>query len=81
MPQLTGIVKKVVLNKGFGFIAPTDPEHNGGADLFFHASATSPRELFDNLSADTAVRFEIDTETRDNRPRAVNVQLAVAAKQ
>lgn len=77
MPQLTGIVKKVVLNKGFGFISPTDQSHNGGIDLFFHASATSPRELFDNLSADTAVRFEIETAVRDGRPRAVNVQLAV----
>lgn len=75
MPQLTGIVTKVILNKGFGFIAPTDSTNSGGADLFFHASATSPRELFDNLSADTAVRFEIETSVRDNRPRAVNVQL------
>jgi len=75
MAQLTGTVSKVILNKGFGFITPTDPEHNGGADLFFHASATNPRALFDNLSADTAVRFEIETSARDARPRAVNVQL------
>jgi len=76
MPQLTGTIRKVVLNKGFGFIAPTDSTQNGGADLFFHASSTSPRELFDNLSADTAVRFEIEVAAKDNRPRAVNVQLA-----
>jgi cold shock CspA family protein len=77
MPQLTGIVSKVILNKGFGFITPADVSKSGGVDLFFHASATNPRELFDNLSADTAVRFEIETSVRDSRPRAVNVQLAL----
>ena len=77
MAQLTGTVSKVILNKGFGFITPADLSKSNGADLFFHASATNPRELFDNLSADTAVRFEIETSVRDSRPRAVNVQLAI----
>lgn len=75
MPQLIGTVSKVILNKGFGFITPADLTKSGGADLFFHASATNPRELFDNLSAETAVRFEIELSARDARPRAVNVQL------
>lgn len=77
MPQLTGMVSKVILNKGFGFITPADISQSGGVDLFFHASATNPRELFDNLSADTPVRFEIEVSARDARPRAVNVQRAL----
>jgi cold shock CspA family protein len=69
----TGTVAKVVGTKGFGFITPST---EGSDDLFFHASATVPRELFDTLTAGAAVTYEFLSETSDGRPRAVNVQLA-----
>ena len=76
--MLTGIVAKVIFNKGFGFITPKDKEQEDAADLFFHASATVPRELFDTLEAGAAVKYDICAETKDGRPRAVNVRSASA---
>ncbi len=71
----TGTVAKLILNKGFGFIK-VSPAEQTIPDLFFHASATSPRELFDVLSVGDTVTYETSTETPDGRPRAVNVRRA-----
>jgi cold shock CspA family protein len=73
----TGIVAKLVLTKGFGFITPTDPALNNGADMFFHASATVPRENFDTMEIGCGVTFEVDAVSYD-RPRAVNVQVSAS---
>lgn len=67
----TGTVAKVVGNKGFGFVKPDGAD--AGPDLFFHASAVSPREAFDTLTTTSRVSFVIQAETPDGRPRAVEI--------
>jgi cold shock CspA family protein len=71
----TGSVAKLILNKGFGFIK-VQPAEQAIPDLFFHASATTPRELFDTLVVGDSVTYEVSAETPDGRPRAINVRRA-----
>ncbi len=64
---MNGIIKRLVSDKGFGFIAPED----GQKDVFFHSSALID-VAFDDLRVDDKVSFE--TEDSEKGPRAVNVQ-------
>ena len=66
----TGTVKKLVGDRGFGFITAQD-----GSELFFHRSAVQG-VTFDSLTAGQAVEFDI--ERGDKGPRAANVRLAGA---
>ena len=50
-----GTIKKVVKDKGFGFITPDD----GGDEVFFHRSRLSPKIYFDDLREGTEVQFEV----------------------
>lgn len=69
MPE--GKVKKVVQDKGFGFI-----EVSGGQDVFFHHS-TVPNGGFDNLAQGQRVEFELDQHGggKGKGPRAASVRL------
>lgn len=62
----SGKIKKLVRDRGFGFISDTD-----GREVFFHQSALVGM-VFDSLQEGTAVEF--DVEQSDKGPRAVNVQ-------
>jgi CspA family cold shock protein len=63
-----GKIRKIVAEKGFGFIRPDQ----GGADLFFHHSSLVEVKIED-LGTGDSVRFEVQ-EGRDGKgPRAVNV--------
>jgi CspA family cold shock protein len=65
MPQ--GTIKKLVSDRGFGFIA------SSGEELFFHHS--SVEGSFESLSEGQAVEFEIDSaNTRGKGPRAIQVK-------
>jgi CspA family cold shock protein len=64
----TGKIKMFSEQKGFGFIVPD----NGGADVFFHISALQDG---DDIRPGVAVRFELGTDKRTGRPRAVSVDL------
>ncbi len=64
----TGKVKKLVRDRGFGFISDTD-----GRDIFFHQSSVVDAK-FDSLNEDQEVEF--DVETSPNGPRAINVSIA-----
>lgn len=62
-----GKVKKLIRDKGFGFIAAID-----GREIFFHRSSLVGAS-FDAISEGTEVEFE--TEKTPKGPRAVNVKV------
>lgn len=62
----TGKIKKLVRERGFGFISDTD-----GRELFFHQSSVLDSS-FDVLSEEQEVEFEVEKSPKG--PRAVNVR-------
>ena len=63
----TGTVKKVVSDRGFGFIAAED-----GKEYFFHRNGLTASLDFDRLAGGEKVEFEIEQSPKG--PRAKNVQ-------
>ena len=68
MASMNGTIKRLVADKGFGFIAASD-----GAEYFFHQSACSG-VAFDDLREGQAVTFEKGQGPKG--PRGENVKLA-----
>jgi CspA family cold shock protein len=66
---MTGSIKKVVFERGFGFIAADD-----GQEYFFHRSGLDNSLNFDNLGGGEKVSFEV--ERSDKGPRASQVRAA-----
>ncbi len=66
----TGKIKKVVRERGFGFISDTD-----GREVFFHQSSLIDMQ-FDALKEEENVEFEIENSPKG--PRAVNVHIVKA---
>jgi len=64
----TGKIKKLVRDRGFGFIDDTD-----GREVFFHQSALEGIQ-FDALADGQAVEFEV--EKSDKGPRAISIRIA-----
>ena len=63
-----GTIKKIVRDKGFGFIVPDD----GGDDVFFHRSRVAPKINFEDLREGEEVQFEV---TRgDKGPQAFDLK-------
>jgi cold shock protein len=50
-----GTIKKIVKDKGFGFIVPDD----GSDDVFFHRSRLAPKVQFDDLREGDEVEFQV----------------------
>ena len=65
---MKGKIKKVIRERGFGFIAATD-----GQEIFFHRSGIVG-ENFDSLNEGIEVEFE--TQNSPKGLRAVNVKVA-----
>ena len=63
----TGKIKKLVRDRGFGFISDTD-----GKEVFFHQTSLV-ETTFDALNEDQSVEFEV--EKSDKGPRAVSVRV------
>ena len=61
-----GTIKKLVEDRGFGFIAAED-----GKEYFFHRSGTEGN--FDALRGGENVSFEIETSPKGPRARGVRV--------
>jgi len=68
----TGTIKKVVADRGFGFITAQD-----GKEYFFHRSGLQASLDFDRLVGGEAVEFEIEQSPKG--PRAASVRSAEAA--
>ncbi len=67
----TGTVKKLISDRGFGFITGED-----GKDYFFHRDGLASSLDFDRMSTGERVEFELQSSQRG--PRAVNVRPAAA---
>lgn len=65
----TGTVKRIVTDRGFGFIADDQ-----GKEHFFHLSGLAQNVSIESLREGDKVTFE--TERSDRGPRATNVALA-----
>ena len=63
----TGKIKKVVSERGFGFISDTD-----GREVFFHQSSLMDIQ-FDALNEEQEVAFDVEKSPKG--PRAINVQI------
>jgi len=74
--RMIGNIKKLVSERGFGFIAGND-----GQDVFFHFSAcramsgTPDPKLFENLKPGDSVEYELDRSGRHTGLRASLVSL------
>ena len=65
----TGTIKKVVADRGFGFIAAED-----GKEYFFHRGGLQPSLDFDRLVGGERVSFEVEASPKG--PRAIQVAAA-----
>ncbi len=63
----TGKIKKVVRERGFGFISDTD-----GRELFFHQSSLVDVGI-DAVDSEQSVEFEV--EDSEKGPRAINIRV------
>jgi CspA family cold shock protein len=66
---MTGTIKKIVRDKGFGFIVPDD----GSDDVFFHRSRLGPKIQFEDLREGDEVEFQV--RPGDKGPQASDVKL------
>ncbi|TMA71998.1 MAG: cold shock domain-containing protein [Deltaproteobacteria bacterium] len=66
---MTGTIKKLVRDKGFGFIVPDD----GSDDVFFHRSRLGPKMQFDDLREGDQVQFQV--RPGEKGPQAFDVKV------
>lgn len=52
---MTGTIKKIVRDKGYGFIVPDD----GSDDVFFHRGSLAPRGQIEDLNEGDSVQFQV----------------------
>ena len=67
-----GTIKKLISDRGFGFILPEEAQADG-RDLFFHR-ADVPGTGYDALRADERVTFELGNDERKGTPKATLVR-------
>jgi CspA family cold shock protein len=63
-----GTIRKLVSDRGFGFIAASD-----GKEYFFHRNALEASADFDRLIGGERVEFEVESSPKG--PQAVKVRL------
>jgi len=66
---MTGTIKKIIRDKGFGFIVPDD----GSDDVFFHRTRLGPKMQFEDLREGEEVEFQV--RPGDKGPQAFDVKL------
>ena len=67
---MQGSIKRIVRDRGFGFIRSTD-----GQEVFFHRKSLQ-QLTFEGLQEGSTVEFEV--EQSDKGPRATNVRQSAA---
>ena len=65
-----GTIKKIVRDKGFGFIVPDD----GSDDVFFHRSRLAPKVVFEDLREGDAVEFQVSKGEKGPQANGVKVR-------
>ena len=70
----SGTIKKLVSDRGFGFIQP-EGQAPGGKDLFFHRADVGGAG-YDSLREGQKVSFDLGTDERRGSPKALKVQVA-----
>jgi CspA family cold shock protein len=66
---MTGTIKKIIKDKGFGFITPDE----GNEDVFFHSSRLSPKMYFEDLREGDEVEFQV--RPGDKGPQAFDIKI------
>lgn len=64
-----GTIKKIVKDKGFGFVVPDD----GSDDVFFHRSRLAPKVVFEDLREGDEVEFQVTKGEKG--PQANNLKV------
>jgi CspA family cold shock protein len=63
-----GTIKRIVKDKGFGFIVPDD----GSDEVFFHRTKMAPKVYFEDLREGEEVEFQV--HKGDKGPQAFNLK-------
>ena len=66
---MTGTIKKILRDKGFGFITPDD----GSEDVFFHRRSLAARGQIEDLNEGDTVQFQ--TRKGDKGPVAFDLKV------
>jgi len=66
---MTGVIKKIIRDKGFGFIKPDDSSE----DVFFHRSSLAPRVQIEDINEGDTVQFQ--TRKGDKGPVAFDLKV------
>jgi CspA family cold shock protein len=66
---MTGTIKKIMRQKGYGFIKPDD----GSEDVFFHRGSLAPRSQIEDLNEGDTVQFQ--TRKGDKGPVAFDLKI------
>lgn len=66
---MTGTIRKILRDKGIGFIESDD----GGDDVFFHRGSLAPRVQFEDLGEGDSVQFQ--TRSGEKGPVALGLKL------
>ena len=64
-----GTIKKIIRDKGFGFVVPDD----GSDDVFFHRSRLAPKVVFEDLREGDEVEFQ--PSKGEKGPQANNLKV------
>jgi len=68
-----GTIKKLISDRGFGFILPEE-EATTGKDLFFHRADVQGSTRYDALQEGDRVSYDIGIDERRGTPKATNVR-------
>ena len=66
---MKGQIIRLVRERGFGFL-----RSEGGQEVFFHRTALQDGD-FDSLRGDEPVEFDMGTDARSGRERAINLRV------